>query len=163
MKIIKIVFCCTGLILLFSCAGVSHHEKINSQSFQEEITEISYEQLLSKMKSGKVVLLIDVREPYEVEEGYINQPDDEGDRLFPKTVTINIPLGELEAKIADEHFWKDDLNLPLPSHKTTLVVYCMAGIRSAQAVRLLQELGYTSVSSYKGGYREWQEKAATGK
>ncbi|RZK49245.1 MAG: rhodanese-like domain-containing protein, partial [Hymenobacter sp.] len=36
-----------------------------------------------------------------------------------------------------------------------VVVYCQSGVRSAQAVALLQSLGYANVQSLSGGLEEW--------
>lgn len=57
-----------------------------------------------------------------------------------------IPLEELENKPE---------GLP-PEKDAPLLVYCASGILSPGAARILQRMGYTSVSSLQGGFNAWQ-------
>jgi rhodanese-related sulfurtransferase len=36
-----------------------------------------------------------------------------------------------------------------------VIVYCAGGARSALAAETLHQMGYTSVSSLQGGFRDW--------
>lgn len=74
-------------------------------------------------------LLIDVREPWEFQDGHI-----EG--------AINIPLGQLESRISE-----------LPGD-VPLVLYCRSGNRSGQAASILQRNGVTGVYNM-GGTIDW--------
>lgn len=78
-------------------------------------------------------LLIDVRERDEYEQGFIPG-------------SLWVPRGFLEIKIEDA----------VPNHERELIVYCAGGVRSALAVKALDELGYTRVSSMAGGFQAWK-------
>ncbi len=56
-----------------------------------------------------------------------------------------IPLGELALRLEEIEDWKDD----------EIVVYCHHGIRSAQAVALLQSCGFANVHNLSGGIERW--------
>lgn len=84
-------------------------------------------------------VLIDVRDPHE-------------HTAFALDGSVNIPLGQI-------------LNAPtLPTEISSasgpVVVYCAGGIRSAQAVAKLQELGAEHPVSLRGGIDAWLEAQA---
>lgn len=78
-------------------------------------------------------LLIDVREPDEYSAGHV--PD-----------AKLIPLGKLGAHLQELSAYKDQ----------PVVVMCRSGRRSARAVELLQEAGFSRVSNLKGGINAWE-------
>jgi len=55
-----------------------------------------------------------------------------------------IPRGALEGKV----------EAAIPREKS-VIIYCASGNRSALAADTLQQMGYTSVASMKGGIRAW--------
>jgi len=75
-------------------------------------------------------LLLDVRGPLEFAR-----------RHLPGAVLL--PLPELAARTAE-----------VP-RQGSVVVYCQSGVRSRQAVELLQGLGYTNVQTLSGGLEDW--------
>ena len=75
-------------------------------------------------------LLLDVRGPLEFQR-----------RHLPGAVLL--PLPELAARAAE-----------VP-RQGPVVVYCQSGVRSTQAVALLQSLGYANVQTLRGGLEEW--------
>jgi rhodanese-related sulfurtransferase len=79
-------------------------------------------------------VLIDVRENDEFRAGHL--PGARG-----------IGRGVLEYHIADE----------VPDTDTEIVLYCRGGNRSALSADSLRIMGYTNVSSLRGGWREWVE------
>lgn len=79
-------------------------------------------------------LILDVRNPGEFAEGYI-----QGAKL--------IPLPELENRLGQLGDKKD----------APILVYCASGGRSASASMLLQRSGWTNVSNLRGGLRSWSE------
>ena len=83
-------------------------------------------------ETGQVVL-VDVREPEEWEEGRLES-------------AIHIPLGELQRRAETEL-----------SPASDLVIYCAHGIRSLQAVSILRMLGFDRTRSLDGGIGEWEE------
>ena len=106
-------------------------------------------------------MVIDVREPEEFEEGYINQADEETDEFpYPDAFTVNIPRGLLEFKIDSKKYWDDDLMVNMPPKDEEIVVYCKAGGRAALAAHTLMKMGYTNVKSLKGGYKKWLDPTA---
>jgi len=78
-------------------------------------------------------LLLDVRQPEEFVA--IHAP---GAQL--------IPLGDLPSRLPEIAAYKDK----------PIVVICRSGRRSAKAVDLLREAGYTNVSNIKGGIQGWE-------
>jgi len=94
--------------------------------------EISPEELKEKLERDEVQL-IDVREPFEWEICHI-----EGARL--------IPLNQLPSRV-------HELDPAKP-----IVVYCHSGYRSAQAVRLLRELGFRRSYNLAGGIDAYAER-----
>jgi molybdopterin/thiamine biosynthesis adenylyltransferase/rhodanese-related sulfurtransferase len=99
----------------------------------ETVPAISVHELHRKMNEGETFELIDVREPFEYEIARIDSA-----KL--------IPLGEIAARA-------DELQRDQP-----IVVYCHSGRRSAQAVRLLQQRGFTNVYNLDGGIDAWSDQ-----
>lgn len=93
--------------------------------------EISAEQLSKDLQQNKDVLIVDVRQDWERLQGYIAN-------------SLHSPLSELEKwQTIPENF----------KNHQAVVLYCAAGVRSLQAVKLLQRLGLTHVYSLKGGFK----------
>lgn len=92
---------------------------------------IPVEQAQNMIQQG--ALLLDVREVSEFAEGHAPAA-----RL--------IPLGELGERLPEIAAYK---NKPI-------TVMCRSGRRSAKAVALLQQAGYTQVSNISGGIHAWQ-------
>ena len=99
-----------------------------------EITEIDTAEAQKRIESGGV-LVLDVREPDEYEQGALPN-------------VLHIPRGHLEAQIEGRATDRDQ----------EIVVYCAGGVRSAFAARTLQELGYTNVLSMAGGFGKWKDE-----
>ena len=101
---------------------------------KSQITEIEPAEA-EKIIGGGDVLVLDVREPDEFEQGALPN-------------VLHIPRGHLEAQIEGRATDRDQ----------TIVVYCAGGVRSAFAARTLQELGYTNVLSMAGGFGRWKDE-----
>lgn len=95
-----------------------------------EIPAIDIEQFKKMSEAAEAFQLVDVREIYEYEAGNLGG--------------IHIPLGELA----------DRLNEINPGK--TLIVHCQSGQRSAKAVRLLLDHGFTEVYNLNGGMNAWK-------
>ena len=63
--------------------------------------------------------------------------------------SINVPLPELEERAPE--LW--------PDKNKDIIVYCTsyACDTSPQAAELLEDLGYTNISEFKGGLTDWED------
>jgi len=93
--------------------------------------EISVQELKDMMDHNVEFQLIDVREPFEYEVSNLDG--------------VNIPLSGVV--IESEKISKD---IPV-------VIQCRSGKRSAQAVMLLEQEGYTNLSNLQGGILAWKD------
>lgn len=108
-----------------------------------QIRELAPQEARQLMADESDVLLVDVRESSEHEQGYI--PD-----------AILVPRGILEAA-ADPSY---------PQHKAELagarqrpvLLYCATGGRSAMAAATLQAMGFERVYSLDGGFGRWEQE-----
>jgi len=95
---------------------------------------ISVKDLHEDLEQATPPLIIDVREPQELQSGYLPG-------------AINIPLRQLPAGLSH-----------LPADKSSyLVVICRSGSRSAYAALYLRSLGYLNVKNVEGGVPAWQQ------
>lgn len=106
------------------------------------IRELDATQLKAKMDACEDILIIDVRESSEHEQGHIR-----GASLIPR--------GILEAA-ADPAYPKHVPDL-VNARNRQVVVYCATGGRSAMAAAVLQMMGFTQVLSLTGGYSGWEQ------
>ena len=97
------------------------------------IPSVTVEELQQKLQGVTQPLLIDVREPFEYQMCHIP-----GAQL--------IPLGTLPA-----HFNAWD-------KETEIFLQCRSGGRSAEAVKLLQQAGFTKVFNVEGGILAWADR-----
>jgi sulfur-carrier protein adenylyltransferase/sulfurtransferase len=93
-----------------------------------EVTEVK-----AMIDSGEDFILVDVREPHEYQIASI-----------PKATLI--PLGQLPMRLSE---------LPKDAN---IVCHCKSGMRSAKAVDLLKQNGYSRVRNMKGGILAWSDK-----
>ncbi len=109
-----------GLMLVTSCSDDTAYKQI-SQSEAKEI-----------MDSNENVIILDVRELYEYEEGHIKG-------------AVLIPYTEIESRAETE----------LPDKESVILVYCRSGRRSKIAAQTLADLGYKNVMEF-GGINDWE-------
>lgn len=93
--------------------------------------EVSPEEVKARIDRGEDVFLLDVREPFEVEEW-----------AYP--IGVNIPLGELGDRLEE-----------VPRDRT-IVVACRTGHRSEAAARALSDAGWNA-ENLVGGAMAWAE------
>jgi molybdopterin/thiamine biosynthesis adenylyltransferase/rhodanese-related sulfurtransferase len=79
------------------------------------------------------IVLIDVREKHEWNEGHIPG-------------AIHVPRGYLELQIEEA----------IPDKSKTVVLYCAGGVRSLIAGVTLQQMGYQNPISMSGGFGQWK-------
>ena len=94
--------------------------------------EVTVQELKNMMDRNEEFQLIDVREPFEYEVSNLNG--------------LNIPLAGI--LIEAEKVSKD---IPV-------IIQCRSGKRSAQAVMLLEQQGYTNLANLQGGILAWRDE-----
>ena len=97
------------------------------------VPEITAEDLRARLDRGDNLVVLDVREPHEVQIC----------RIAGSTV---IPLGDLPKRMTELDPSRD------------LVVHCKVGGRSAKAVAFLREHGFPQALNLKGGILSWIDK-----
>jgi len=97
------------------------------------LKEITSKELINKSPSS--IQLIDIREPYEVEDGHI-------------IGNINIPMGDILEKI------------DLLSKTKDVIIYCNTGNRSKPVVYMLKKLHNISTYNLTGGYKNFLKISA---
>ncbi|MBU2525690.1 MAG: rhodanese-like domain-containing protein [Flavobacteriaceae bacterium] len=97
------------------------------------MTDLSSSEWKEKISQDKNALILDVRTPEEIEEGYI-----------PNALHIDI--------MDPEAFMEgiEDLD-----PNKNLYVYCRSGRRSAQACMILEQQGFENTFNLIGGILEW--------
>jgi len=96
------------------------------------VPEMTVEELKQKLDAQEDLFILDVREPHEY-----------------KICNLNghlIPLNELPKRVQELDPTKD------------IVVHCRSGGRSARAVQLLQQAGFTKAKNLKGGILAWADR-----
>nr|AQY54359.1 heat shock protein 67b.1 [Musca domestica] len=92
------------------------------------------------------ILLIDVREPQELQEtGQI-------------PTSINIPLATVKQVLGEQtsaEEFKQKFSREKPSLDSPIVFYCRSGRRSQMAAETAVALGYTNIMNYKGSWLDW--------
>ncbi|MFO0745651.1 MAG: molybdopterin-synthase adenylyltransferase MoeB [Myxococcota bacterium] len=99
---------------------------------KQSIREVSVHELAEQLKAPGDLLVIDVREPDEQDNGVIK-----GARLVPR--------GFLEQRIESMQ----------PLRDRPIALYCAGGNRSALSAKALVDLGYSNVVSVAGGIGAW--------
>ena len=102
---------------------------------KERVTQVSLEELRARQERGEELVLVDVREKDEWRQGHIPG-------------SIHIPRGFLEMQAASR----------LPEKDARIVTICAAGIRSAFAAKVLDDLGYTNVETANPGFVQWKDR-----
>jgi rhodanese-related sulfurtransferase len=92
---------------------------------------LNADQLNDELKANRNYVLIDVREPGEVKQGYI-------------AGATNIPLSQFKQRIGE-----------IPQDRS-IYLYCRSGMRSKQAARLLYKSGYRKLAHLQGGIMTWR-------
>lgn len=92
--------------------------------------EITPRELRARLDAREPVVLLDVRDPWEI-------------ALCRLENAVHIPMEELEVRV-------DELD---PAQET--VVYCHHGIRSAAVAAYLRSLGFARVRNLAGGLDAW--------
>ena len=94
---------------------------------------ITARRLNERLNRGDEISILDVREPHEFEIC----------RILGSTL---IPLGELQSRVGEL------------DRDSEIVAHCRSGVRSAKAVKLLREAGFTKVRNLTGGVLAWSNE-----
>ncbi len=95
--------------------------------------DISAPELASRLREETPPLLLDVREPHELQISALPE-------------ALNIPLGTLATRLSE-----------LDSARE-MVVFCKAGTRSARGLELLVSAGFKRVKNLQGGINAWAQE-----
>jgi len=107
-----------------------------AEEAEAPVPTISVQDLKAKLDRGDKFKLIDVREPFE------------WDICRIPGATL-IPLGQLPSRMSE-----------LDS-ADEIVLQCKSGGRSARALKLLQEAGFSKLNNLEGGITAWAEQIDT--
>ena len=102
---------------------------------KQKIPEVSVDELKGKLDRDDNLVLIDVREGEEFSQGCIPS-------------AIHMSRGTLEFQIGSQ----------VPNQDQEIVLYCAAGARSLLAAQSLEKMGYKSLFSVEGGFRQWLDE-----
>lgn len=102
---------------------------------RQQIKETDHDGARALME--KNVLVLDVREPGEFEQGHLPG-------------AVNVPRGVLEFKVGEHPALKDP--------NAEILVYCRTGGRAALACVALQRMGFGRLTSLAGGFEGWVSK-----
>lgn len=111
----------------------SHDHETTDTNSTLDITSVD---LKSRLANDSNVILLDVREPHELEISSIPN-------------AINIPLGQLAARLTE-------LNTA-----NEMIVFCKSGTRSMRAIELLTSAGFKKLKNLKGGINAWAKEVDT--
>lgn len=89
-------------------------------------------QTVAQIKDRDDVVIIDVREQSEYDEGHV-------------AGVVLIPTGEVPSRLSE-----------IPT-EGTVIVMCRSGNRSSKITQLLRDQGYTNVHNLEGGILSWEE------
>ncbi len=104
--------------------------------------EVSVQDVAAKQREGEDFLLVDVREPNELELASL-----------PDGAFISMPLSELRERRLEA------LPEALSQNKQAeVVVFCHKGLRSAQVTLFLRQQGWSNAVSMAGGIDAWAEE-----
>ena len=126
----KKILILTLILFLTACGNnnVADNEKGEKAMYQQ----ITQEEAKKIMDSGEDIVILDVREQDEFDEGHIPG-------------AILIPYTEIENKAEKI----------IPDKDKQILVYCRSGRRSKIASESLANLGYTNVKEF-GGIIDWE-------
>ncbi len=100
--------------------------------------DLSQEEWTEQLENDDNAVILDVRTPEEIEEGYI-----------PNAIKIDIYLGQ---EFIDE--------LEELDKSKNYYVYCRSGNRSGQACAIMNSIGFENTYNLEGGFMNWEGEVA---
>ncbi|MEX2540055.1 MAG: molybdopterin-synthase adenylyltransferase MoeB [Actinomycetota bacterium] len=122
----------TELIDYVEFCGLTRGEE--DDALQGQVPSVTPQELAAEMKSDEPPVLVDVREPFELEISKFEWPH------------LLMPLNEVAARVHEL------------SSADNLVITCRTGARSAQATQFLQSIGYRKVRNLIGGINAYAQE-----
>ncbi len=98
------------------------------------MANLSQEEWVNQLEKDNNAVILDVRAPEEVEDGYI-----------PKALNIDFYLGQ---EFLDE--------LEKLDKTKNYYVYCRSGNRSGQACAIMKNSGFANAFNLEGGFMQWE-------
>src|SRR5436190_19992355 len=100
---------------------------------KKHITEISPQDAATKLNSGEAIIVVDVRDKDEWDEGHIPG-------------ATHLSRGTIELDIEEK----------VPDPNAMIICHCGGGGRSALAAESLQKMRYKNGRSMAGGFKAWK-------
>lgn len=115
-----------------------------------EIQTVTVQDVQQALANGDDVVVIDVRDPHEWDISAI-----EGTLRIPKP-QIQLAINSIQA---GRNRWEETILKDIPKDKT-LYVHCRSGVRSADSIAFLSEVGYDLKKMYnvEGGILAWADQ-----
>jgi molybdopterin/thiamine biosynthesis adenylyltransferase/rhodanese-related sulfurtransferase len=123
----------TELIDYEDFCGMPAYEDSSFRRDQDISGEQTVQEIKARLDAGEPLLMLDVREPYEVAISHLAQ-------------TVNIPYSQVLAR------WTE-----IPRDRP-VVVFCHTGMRSANLIEALRGQGYTNLINMAGGIDAWSKE-----
>ncbi len=102
---------------------------------KQQIKQVDLATAKKMIQTGEVIIL-DVREKNEFELGFIDN-------------AIHIPRGAVKSTV--------ETLIPTNNKDKSILIYCASGNRSALAGQIMQDIGFSNVTSLIGGYIAWKK------
>jgi len=94
---------------------------------------LSIENFANLLSNSKEIILLDIRTPYEYEQGHID------DALLLNYYDKNF-ISKLSILDKDKHY----------------LIYCRSGNRSKNTLQIMNEMGFKNFADLKGGIQAWK-------
>jgi rhodanese-related sulfurtransferase len=130
-KLLVVTIMLASLIIVQACNNTGANQQGNTSGKQVVKTTISPDDFEKKL-AGEGVQLVDVRTAEEYKEGHLKN-----------AVNIDIRSAGFTEKVSTL-----DKNKPV-------LVYCLAGSRSASAANKMADMGFTEIYNLDGGIMSW--------
>tara|TARA_R110002050_G_scaffold195593_1_gene330445 strand:- start:42514 stop:42957 length:444 start_codon:yes stop_codon:yes gene_type:complete len=131
---IAVLFALSFNVIAVSCQSGESNTSAGQQ-VAGSFSNVSVSDLNTAIASEKNILVLDVRTPQEVSQGYVANA---------LNIDVNGATFTQQAKELDK--------------TKTIYVYCRSGHRSQNASKQLVNMGFTDVRNVEGGFIAWSEK-----
>ena len=127
-------------VVLFSCGAPENSTSKQGNGSEQTAkagaySNVSVADLRAANESAEDVIILDVRTPGELSDGYVEN-----------AINIDVNNSNFKSKASE-----------LDKSKT-VYVYCRSGHRSQSASKALVKMGFTDVRNVEGGFLEWADK-----